>query len=319
MVMNQKQLQYFLDCCETKNMQKTADRLFVSRQGVSKMIRDLETELGTPLFHRSQKGLEPTDFAFSLIPHARNLLDEYACITGMNTLAGQKQNVVTLYALDHVLEYLSADFLRDFRKAFPHTILSTVESTDTGALNGLLAQEADFAITTGPIDSTRFTAGPLFYSRFCFRMAADHPLARKEKLTYQDLAGQKIISKGRAYRCFRTHMDEKILGAGIAVDIFAETSDETIALDLIRKEGVISIGYDYMDLLHPAPDIAVRPLDASESGSELYLVTLKNTLPRKSARQFRQFLLDWIPAHGKDQIAWPEAQYSTVSPSSGIS
>lgn len=219
MVMNQKQLQYFLDCCETKNMQKTADRFFISRQGVSKMIRDLETELGTPLFHRSQKGLEPTDFAFSLIPHARNLLDEYACITGMNTLAGQKQNVVTLYALDHVLEYLSADFLRDFRKAFPHTILSTVESTDTGALNGLLAQEADFAITTGPIDSTRFTAGPLFYSRFCFRMAADHPLARKEKLTYQDLAGQKIISKGRAYRCFRTHMDEKILGAGIAVDI----------------------------------------------------------------------------------------------------
>ncbi|WP_337938279.1 LysR family transcriptional regulator, partial [Acidaminococcus timonensis] len=74
--MNQKQLQYFLDCCETKNMQKTADRLFVSRQGVSKMIRDLETELGTPLFHRSQKGLEPKKFAFSLIPHARNLLDE---------------------------------------------------------------------------------------------------------------------------------------------------------------------------------------------------------------------------------------------------
>lgn len=107
-------------------------------------------------------------------------------------------------------------------------------------------------------------------------------------------------------------MDEKILGAGIAVDIFAETSNETIALDLIRKEGVISIGYDYMDLLHPAPDIAVRPLDASESGSELNLVTLKNTLPRKSARQFRQFLLDWIPAHGKDQIAWPGAQYSTV-------
>lgn len=30
--MNQKQLQYFLDCCETKNMQKTADRLCVSRQ-----------------------------------------------------------------------------------------------------------------------------------------------------------------------------------------------------------------------------------------------------------------------------------------------
>lgn len=303
--MNQKQLQYFLTAYEAKNMQKAADRLFVSRQGVSKMIRELESELGMPLFQRSQKGLEPTDFAIALIPHVRRLLDEYEYITGMNTLAGQKQNVITIYALDHILEYLSADFLRDFKKAFPHTILSIVESTDSASLTALLSQDADFAITTGPIDNTRFIATPLFYSRFCFRMSANHPLSGKEKLTYQDLAGQKIISKGRAYRCFRTHMDQYILGDGIAVDIFAETSDEAITLDLLRKEGGISIGYDYMDLLHLFPDIVARPLAAEVAGSEICLVSLKDILPRKINHQFQTFLLDWIPAHGKNQICWP--------------
>lgn len=303
--MNRKQLEYFLAACETGNMQKAADRLFVSRQGMSKMIRELEEELGASLFRRSPRGLEPTDFAISLIPHARRFLDEYSYITGMHTLAGQKQNVITVYALDHVLEYLSAEFLRDFRKAFPHTILSVVESTDTGALDALLSRDGDFAITTGPIDNTRFLTEPLFYSRFCLRMSAGHPLSEKEKLTYQDLAGQKIISKGRSYLCFRNHMDEHILLKGIGVDIYAETSDEAIALELIRKEGVISIGYDYMDLLYLPSDMVIRPLEAEVNGAEIYLVSLKNTLLRKVDRRFRKFLLEWIPAHGKDRIHWP--------------
>ena len=70
--MNQKQLHYFLIAFEAGNMQKAADRLFVSRQGVSKMIRELETELGTPLFYRSAKGLEPTNFAITTGPMARS-------------------------------------------------------------------------------------------------------------------------------------------------------------------------------------------------------------------------------------------------------
>ena len=46
--MNQKQLQYFLMTYETQNIQQAADRLFISRQAVSKTIRELENELGVP-------------------------------------------------------------------------------------------------------------------------------------------------------------------------------------------------------------------------------------------------------------------------------
>lgn len=37
--MNQKQLQYFVTVYQTQNIKTAADRLFVSRQGVSKVIR----------------------------------------------------------------------------------------------------------------------------------------------------------------------------------------------------------------------------------------------------------------------------------------
>lgn len=58
--MNQKQLQYFVTVYQTQNIKTAADRLFVSRQGVSKVIRLLEEELGQPLFVRSIKGVMPT-------------------------------------------------------------------------------------------------------------------------------------------------------------------------------------------------------------------------------------------------------------------
>lgn len=301
--MNQKQLEYFLAAYETGNIQQAADKLFVSRQGVSKLIRELEKELGSELFQRSAKGIEATDFAKALLPHVRKLLDEYACISGMNSLAGQKKSLVTIYALDHILEYFSADFLRDFRKAHPDVILSFVESTDDTCLDALLMQNADFAITTGPVDNTRFIATPLFYARYCVSMAVKHPLADKQSIGYADLVGQKIISKGRAYRCFRNNMDKYVLLPGLAVDIFAETADANVTLDLVASGEAVSIGYDYTAVMHKRKDVVVRFLDAEVGGQEMYLVALRDTLPTRVGRSFQSFLLKWLPEHGKDKIS----------------
>lgn len=119
--MNKKQLTYFLTAYEAKSLQKAADLLYVSRQGLSKMIRSLEDELGEPLFRRTPKGLVATDFA----------------------------------------------------------------------------------IATGPVDNIRFNSMPLFFSRYCLQLAKKHPLAAKSAISYTDLQGQKLITKGKAGRCFQ--------------------------------------------------------------------------------------------------------------------
>lgn len=138
--MNQRQLQYFVTVYQTKNIQTAADRLFVSRQGVSKVIRLLEEELGQKLFIRSVRGVIPTDYATILLPHARQLLEEYDAIRGLHTLAAQAKSVVTIYSLDHVLAYLGASLIEDFHKAHPSIILSVVDTTDAMALTALSAQ-----------------------------------------------------------------------------------------------------------------------------------------------------------------------------------
>ena len=300
--MQPKQLQYFITAYATKHIQRAAEKLFVSRQGISKTIRELEQELGADLFLRSSKGLEPTDFAEALFPHAQKLLDEYNYITGLNTLAKQKENVITIYALDNIVKYLTADFFRDFRTLHPNTILSIIESPDEAALNALLAQNADFAITTGPLDNTVFTLTPIFYTHYCMALSANHPLATKERLSYQNLHNQKIISKGRAFRCFRDNMEKYILGNGLNVDIFAEITDSDVALKLVKESNVIYISYDYIAAMHKQPDIIWKMLDAEITGQNMYIVSLKNAFPRKICRDLQIFLLTWLAAHNKDKI-----------------
>ena len=224
----------------------------------------------------------------------------------MSTLASQSKSVVTIYALDHIMAYLGAEFLWDFHQACPDIILSTVDTTDDAALKGVLEKQCNFAIVTGEADQNRFAAESLFFSRYCARLHRQHPLAGKENIAYADLEGVRIVSKGRAYQCFRHNIDKYILLPGLQVDLVAETADEMLITDLILRHQAINLGYDYAAVLNLHPDIVVKPLGTGDDlGQNVYLVWDKTTVLTKASQKFRDFLLAWLPKNGKDKVIWP--------------
>lgn len=109
--MNKRQLLYFIEVYQRQNINNASEHLFISRQGVSKVIRSIEKELGQKLFTRTSEGVFPTDFAIALYPHALKLLDEYNYIEGMNTLSTQKKSVLTIYCIDYFFHIYQRIFL----------------------------------------------------------------------------------------------------------------------------------------------------------------------------------------------------------------
>lgn len=297
MKMNQKQLSCFLEVYRCRNVQAAADKLYLTHQGLSRTIRALEDELGHPLFKRSNRGVEPTDFATTLVPHVQRLLDDYATIQGLDTLTSQKKAVVTVYALDHLLGYLGADFVTAFHAQHPDITLSVLDTTDEAALESVSAGRSDFALVNGPIDNTRFSAVPLFYSRFCYRMRRDHPLAQKQTLTVKDFDGQRLIGKGRAYHCFRSSIDRCLLENGIRVDVPVETPDEELMAELVERGLAIAATYDFSAITHCGENTVIRYSDDPGMGHHIYLVEKRHTLPTKAGRMFKQFLLTWCREH----------------------
>lgn len=290
--MNRKQIAYFLSACRHRSMQAAADEAGVSRQALSKTVRALEDELGRSLFERTPEGLRPTDFALRLMPHAKSLAAEFDAICGLNTLAEQAARTVTVFALDHIPQLLGAEFFWRFHSEHPDAVLSITEMSDDAALRGLREQACDFAILTGAPQEDGIASEPLFFSRYCVRCRLDDPLAAGKSVTFEDLRGRRLVSKGRAYRCFRRGIEGALLAPGIPFDLVAEATDEEVIAELILRHGAVNLGYDYAAAANPRPGIAVRPLEgAGEAGQFMVLARRRSALPTKAAGYFRDCLL----------------------------
>ncbi len=72
--MNRQLLVTYMDVLETRNFNRTAERLNVTQSTVSARIRQLEQELDTRLFERGRGGAEPTAAGRRFETHCRSLL-----------------------------------------------------------------------------------------------------------------------------------------------------------------------------------------------------------------------------------------------------
>lgn len=73
--MELRQLEYFVAVAEERNFTRAAERVHISQSGVSAQIRQLEGELGAPLFERSARTATLTTAGKAALEHARAALN----------------------------------------------------------------------------------------------------------------------------------------------------------------------------------------------------------------------------------------------------
>ena len=71
-----RQLRAFIAAVETGGFTRAAHRLHLTQSAVSMVIRQLESEVGLPLFNREGKRITPTEMGLQLVPIAKRMLDD---------------------------------------------------------------------------------------------------------------------------------------------------------------------------------------------------------------------------------------------------
>lgn len=116
-------IETFLDLCETRSFNQTADRLGITQSTVSGRIKSLEATVGRKLLQRSRSGTALTTEGLRFEPHARSL--RHSWVTALNATRDAGMAGVTLrVGLQHDLLGLAIDqLIGKFRAALTDTFI----------------------------------------------------------------------------------------------------------------------------------------------------------------------------------------------------
>jgi DNA-binding transcriptional LysR family regulator len=174
------------------SLHKAAKELHLSQPAISAMLKEIEDALGATLFDRTRTGVVPNLLGVAAIARVRAILGDVALLTE-DLQATRPQPALRLGAgqsafygmLQRVLpEFLARTDCRViFKEGTAANLLDLLQINQLDCLIGRLPSESiDSLVKRG------FLFQPLYQAETCVLASASHPLARKRKVTLQDLA-----------------------------------------------------------------------------------------------------------------------------------
>ena len=186
-------LRYFMIVSEERNISKAAERLYISRQALSKMIKKMEKTLGYPLVLAKREGIELTpegEAVFAASKQILSLWDEtLASFTPANpavvTLeAGFGHNSYNVWPADHVRRYIEEN---------PDMRVKLHSLPPDQLLEGLRSGQLDLAVSNIRPAGEEFYYRTLVHRPMYAFLCEQDPLTKKDAVTPQDLHGRAII------------------------------------------------------------------------------------------------------------------------------
>lgn len=159
-------------------------------------IRQLEAEVGAPLFHRLTRGVELTEAGEVLFEQAERILQQLdqARADVQSRARGESGRIRIGFAGATYFNPLIPAIAMAFRERYPDVVL-TSEASNTPRLSaGLRAGEIDVAFVRPPVgDADDLHVEPLAQEAMLAVLPLSHPLAGESSVELQALAGEHLI------------------------------------------------------------------------------------------------------------------------------
>jgi DNA-binding transcriptional LysR family regulator len=185
-----RKLRYFVAVAEKLHFGRAADELHIAQPALSRQIRALEQDLGTPLLIRDSHGVMLTDAGRQLLTDAGPLLASAHAVRRRVTVAARGSQRLTVGFRAGIAV---TPAVRQFATQHPSVIVDVqrIEWDDQAAM--LLDGRIDVGYVRLPIDETGLRVTPLYTEPRVAVLPAGHRLAGKEQITEADLAGEPLV------------------------------------------------------------------------------------------------------------------------------
>lgn len=242
-----RDLRFFCLTAELGSVTKAAERLMVSQPFVTKVIHQLENELGTQLFDLNKRRLVLNDNGVYFYKEAREILARLDRAAENLAATGQKAEFTTTLLYNNA-GYLSA-LNNAFMERYPNSVLSETYAKREDIIQKLNMNQADFAIELPPItgeESRMIETITVLKDTGSIMVPPDHPLYKKEVVSLEELAPYPVViaPKGSGMRATIDSIFEK---HHLPLNVVYETNDMDLQqrMVLVNKKGIA-----FMSIIH---------------------------------------------------------------------
>jgi DNA-binding transcriptional LysR family regulator len=185
--MDLRLLRYFIAVAEERHFGRAATRLHMTQPPLSRAIKQLETDLGVVLLHRSATGVELTPAGNALCREASTLLEQ-AEQTRARVTAAAGTVTLTIGTLGDSAAEASTRLAATFRRHHPQVSIRFRETDFTDPTTGLRNGLADVALTRMPFTDIGISMRILRSDPIGVVLRTDDALAGRDTLCLADLA-----------------------------------------------------------------------------------------------------------------------------------
>ncbi|CAI6327430.1 LysR family transcriptional regulator [Bacillus subtilis] len=239
--MEWEQLEYFQTLARMQHVTKAAKSLSITQPALSRSIARLENHLGVPLFDRQGRSISLNQYGHIFLRRVQAMMKEYTeGKEEIQTLLKPDQGVVSLGFLHTLGTTLVPDLIGSFQQEYSNISFQLKQNHSYWLLERLKSGDLDLCLLASikpenPIQWIKLWSEELFVF-----VPNDHPLASRESITLNEIAGERFILLKKGY-ALRMTVDELFEKADIQPNIMFEGEEAATAAGFVAAGLGISI------------------------------------------------------------------------------
>ena len=246
--MDMKTLRLFTTLEQYSSLSEAAEKSFISRQGLSKSIAAIESELGVALLRRSRSGYQFTAHGKKFLEHARLLVEEYeralSDILHDHAALAESERVnaiCTPYVLESALDSMLITRIISYGKVSAMPFHDLVEAVSSGGPDTLFAAEV-FPETEEKLRQRNVECVPLFRIEPGILCGEASTLPNAEAAVPQDLAGKPlIVNSNKTAQRYVEHASSQVDN----FDVRASVGTWSMLIDAVHSNNLVALFDSY--------------------------------------------------------------------------
>lgn len=237
------QLNVFLVAAETLNFTETAKRLHMTQPSISQHIKAIEKNFGCKLFVRNGRHLELTDAGITLLPMAREMVNQSILIQEtMESLKGEVYGHLLVGCSTTPGKYVLPHLLARFHEHYPQVSISCDVTNQEIALERLCSGTVHVILTSKSQEECKDARIQHFIDDpVVMIVPARHPWAQRETVRTADLLKERFILREPSSGTYQA-VHEALQAVGYSIDdletILSLGNSEAIALAVQEGLGI---------------------------------------------------------------------------------